>query len=158
MVCTCVFMPIDIGSFRTDRFEVIWNHPVMHLLRDRDDRTGHCRTCDYKLHCGGCRARSWGYFRDLRRPDAGCTATIQDEGGNIPPEAIPHLFDRFYRVESSRGRNTGGAGLGLAIARGIAMQHGGDLCLTSTPDTSTTFHVRLPCERRCDDPPTGGVE
>ena len=87
-------------------------------------------------------------------PDAGCTVTVQDEGGNIPPEAIPHLFDRFYRVESSRHRNTGGAGLGLAIARGIAIQHGGDLSVTSTPDTSTTFHVRLPCERRHDDPPT----
>ena len=91
-------------------------------------------------------------------PNAGCTATIQDEGGNIPPQDMPHLFERFYRVESSRARNTGGAGLGLAIARGIAMQHGGDVWGTSTPDTRTTFHVRLPCERRCDDPPTSGVE
>ncbi|KPJ70113.1 MAG: hypothetical protein AMS14_11125 [Planctomycetes bacterium DG_20] len=90
-------------------------------------------------------------------PDACCTAAIQDEGGNIPPEAMPHLFDRFYRVESSRHRNTGGAGLGLAIARQVAVQHGGDLWATSTPGTSTTFHVRLPCERRCDDLPAGGA-
>jgi len=41
-------------------------------LRDRDDRTGHCRICDYKYHCGGCRARAWGYFKDLRRSDPGC--------------------------------------------------------------------------------------
>ncbi|MFO8011873.1 MAG: radical SAM protein [Phycisphaerae bacterium] len=68
----CVFMPIHVGSFRTDSFETIWNHPVMQLLRDRDDRTGHCLTCEYKYHCGGCRARSWGYFRDLREPDPGC--------------------------------------------------------------------------------------
>jgi len=68
----CVFLPIHVGSFRTDAFETIWNHPVMHLLRDRDDRTGHCATCDYKVTCGGCRARSWGYFGDLRRPDPGC--------------------------------------------------------------------------------------
>ena len=68
----CVFMPIRIGSFRTDSFEAIWNHPVMHLLRDRNDRTGHCLTCDYKMTCGGCRARSWGYFHDLRRSDPGC--------------------------------------------------------------------------------------
>jgi len=68
----CVFMPIHVGSFRTDAFETIWNHPVMRLLRDRDDRTGHCLVCDYRSYCGGCRARSWAYFRDLRAPDPGC--------------------------------------------------------------------------------------
>ncbi len=71
-VTPCVFMPIKVGNLRTDEFETVWNHPVMELLRDRSDRTGHCRTCDYKLNCGGCRARSWGYFGDLRRPDPGC--------------------------------------------------------------------------------------
>jgi len=68
----CVFMPIRLGNFRTDSFETVWNHPVMEVLRDRDDRTGHCRICDYKYYCGGCRARSWGYFKDLRRSDPGC--------------------------------------------------------------------------------------
>jgi len=71
-VTPCVFMPIRLGNLRTDAFDDLWNHPVMECLRDRQDRTGHCRTCDYKLTCGGCRARSWGYFRDLRRPDPGC--------------------------------------------------------------------------------------
>jgi len=71
-VTPCVFMPIKVGNLRTDPFEKAWNHEVMELLRNREDRTGHCRTCDYKLHCGGCRARSWGYFRDLRRADPGC--------------------------------------------------------------------------------------
>jgi len=68
----CVFMPIRLGNLRTDSFETVWNHPVMEVLRDRDDRTGHCRICDYKYHCGGCRARSYGYFKDLRRADPGC--------------------------------------------------------------------------------------
>ncbi|MGB2613468.1 MAG: radical SAM protein [Phycisphaerae bacterium] len=68
----CVFMPIRLGNLRTDSFETVWNHPVMEVLRDRDDRTGHCKVCDYKYHCGGCRARSYGYFRDLRRSDPGC--------------------------------------------------------------------------------------
>jgi len=71
-VTPCVFLPLKVGSLRTDPFETIWNHPVMDLLRDREDRSGHCRACDYKLNCGGCRARSWGYFGDLRRPDPGC--------------------------------------------------------------------------------------
>ena len=71
-VTPCVFMPIRLGNLRTDLFETVWNHPVMQVLRDREDRTGHCRRCDYKLNCGGCRARSWGYFQDLRRGDPGC--------------------------------------------------------------------------------------
>ena len=68
----CVFMPIPLGNVRTDSFDALWNRPVMELLRDRDARDGHCRVCDFKYHCGGCRARSWGYFRDLRRADPGC--------------------------------------------------------------------------------------
>ena len=74
----CVFMPIRLGNLRTDSFETVWNHPVMEVLRDREDRTGHCRICDYKYHCGGCRARSWGYFRDLRRSDPGCKFNSAD--------------------------------------------------------------------------------
>jgi radical SAM protein with 4Fe4S-binding SPASM domain len=71
-VTPCVFLPIHVGNLLTDPFEKVWNHKAMELLRDRDDRSGHCRTCDYKFNCGGCRARSWGYFRDLRRADPGC--------------------------------------------------------------------------------------
>jgi radical SAM protein with 4Fe4S-binding SPASM domain len=71
-VTPCVFMQIKVGNLRTDPFETVWNHPTMQLLRDRSDREGHCRTCDYKFNCGGCRARSWGYFGDLRQPDPGC--------------------------------------------------------------------------------------
>jgi radical SAM protein with 4Fe4S-binding SPASM domain len=71
-VTPCVFMPIKVGNLRTDSFETIWNHPTMELLRDRQDRTGHCLSCQFKLHCGGCRARSWGYLGDLRAADPGC--------------------------------------------------------------------------------------
>ena len=74
----CVFMPIRLGNLRTDSFETVWNHPVMEVLRDRDDRSGHCRICDYKYHCGGCRARAWGYFKDLRRSDPGCKFNTSD--------------------------------------------------------------------------------
>lgn len=72
-VTPCVFMPIEIGDLREQTFEEIWaSQPVLDVLRDRDDRDGHCRVCDYKYVCGGCRARSWGYFGDLRRSDPGC--------------------------------------------------------------------------------------
>lgn len=72
-ITPCVFMPIEIGDIRSDDFEAMWlNHPVLKVLRDREDRSGHCKVCDYKTYCGGCRARSYGYFGDLRRADPGC--------------------------------------------------------------------------------------
>jgi signal transduction histidine kinase len=68
---------------------------------------------------------------------------IHDQGGNIPPESIPHLFERFYRVDSSRSKSTGGVGLGLAIAREIAYHHDGDISITSNPDTGTQVCIKL---------------
>ena len=72
------------------------------------------------------------------------TVTVHDEGGGIPADALPHLFDRFYRVDASRSRVSGGTGLGLAIAREIALQHGGDITITSSPRAGTTVSVCLP--------------
>ena len=76
-------------------------------------------------------------------PDNHATVCIHDEGGNIPPETLPHLFDRFYRVDHSRSSSTGGAGLGLAIAREIARRHNGAISITSSPDSGTLVSVRL---------------
>jgi two-component system heavy metal sensor histidine kinase CusS len=69
---------------------------------------------------------------------------VQDAGGRIPPEALRYLFDRFYRVDPSRSSATGGAGLGLSIARDIALRHGGDISITSCPNEGTRVCVRLP--------------
>jgi signal transduction histidine kinase len=77
-------------------------------------------------------------------PDGYATVRIHDEGGNIPPEALPHLFDRFYRVDHSRSSSTGGVGLGLAIAREIARRHNGDISITSEPGYGTLVCIRLP--------------
>ena len=68
---------------------------------------------------------------------------IHDEGGSIPPESLPHLFDRFYRVDPSRSKKTGGAGLGLAIAREIAIRHKGDISITSDPSSGTLVSIQL---------------
>ncbi len=76
-------------------------------------------------------------------PDGYATVCVHDEGGNIPPDAIPHLFDRFYRVDQSRSCSTGGAGLGLAIAREIVRRHNGDILVTSSPDSGTLVSIRL---------------
>jgi len=71
---------------------------------------------------------------------------VHDEGGAIPAGTIEKLFERFYRMDASRSCDTGGTGLGLALAREIARLHGGDVSLTSSPAGGTTFTVRLPRE------------
>ncbi|MDB4947677.1 MAG: Signal transduction histidine kinase [Gemmatimonadetes bacterium] len=68
---------------------------------------------------------------------------VQDTGAGIAPEALPHVFDRFYREDPARTR-TGGAGLGLSIARWIADQHGAELAIESQPGRGTRVTVRFP--------------
>ncbi len=70
--------------------------------------------------------------------------TVADTGSGIPPEELPHLFGRFYRVETSRSRDRGGSGLGLAITRAIVQAHGGTIDVRSAPGQGSTFTVRLP--------------
>lgn len=77
-------------------------------------------------------------------PDGYATVCIHDEGGNIPPEALPYLFDRFYRVDHSHSSSTGGAGLGLAIAREIVRRHDGEISITSDTCSGTLVCIRLP--------------
>ncbi len=69
---------------------------------------------------------------------------IHDTGIGIPPEHLPHLGERFYRVDKARSRQAGGTGLGLSIARTIARVHGGALHLASTLDQGTTVTLTLP--------------
>ena len=71
--------------------------------------------------------------------------TVSDTGEGIPPDAIAHVFDRFYRADAARARDDRrGAGLGLAIARGIVRAHGGDIEVRSDPGRGAVFTVRLP--------------
>lgn len=80
----------------------------------------------------------------LKRHNGTATLRVNNQGEPIPAEDIPHVFDRFYRSDKARARETGGFGLGLAIARGIAEGHGGKISVTSTEQEGTTFTVRLP--------------
>ena len=72
---------------------------------------------------------------------------VQDTGIGIAAEHLPHLFDRFYRVNPARDRTEGGVGLGLAICRWIAEAHGGWIRIDSTPGKGSTFTVTLPTSR-----------
>jgi signal transduction histidine kinase len=73
--------------------------------------------------------------------------SVIDTGVGIPAEALPHLFDRFYRIDNARSRNTGGTGLGLAIAHHFIKAHGGFIRVESRPDKRTEFAVYLPTDR-----------
>jgi two-component system OmpR family sensor kinase/two-component system sensor histidine kinase BaeS len=69
---------------------------------------------------------------------------VQDTGEGIPPEDLPNVFERFFRSEKSRSRATGGAGLGLAIAKGIVEAHSGQITVQSTVGKGTAFVFMLP--------------
>lgn len=69
---------------------------------------------------------------------------IRDSGAGIPAEDMPYIFERFYRGEKSRSRLTGGAGLGLAIARGIVEAHGGQIGVESASGDGANFYFVLP--------------
>jgi len=81
--------------------------------------------------------------------------TVTDTGDGIAAEHLPHLFDRFYRVDTARDRDHGGAGIGLAIAKALVDAHGGRIAATSNgPGSGTTITVTIPLSgERPDAPP-----
>ncbi|RKT88316.1 two-component system, OmpR family, sensor histidine kinase BaeS [Saccharopolyspora antimicrobica] len=78
---------------------------------------------------------------------------VSDTGVGIPAESLPHVFDRFWRAEKSRGRHGGGSGLGLAITHHLVQAHGGSIEVRSTVGAGTTFTIRLPAMRSSVDSP-----
>jgi signal transduction histidine kinase len=93
----------------------------------------------------------------IRHSPAGSTVTVQvitgkdsitckvsDQGSGIPSRHLPHIFERFYRVDEARDRNNGGTGLGLAIAQAIVRAHGGQISALSEPSSGSTFTFTLP--------------
>ncbi|MBK7874323.1 MAG: HAMP domain-containing protein [Planctomycetes bacterium] len=69
---------------------------------------------------------------------------VEDTGIGIPAAALPRIFERFYRVDRGRARDTGGTGLGLALVKHIVLAHGGQVDVTSEEGRGSTFTVRLP--------------
>ena len=89
--------------------------------------------------------REGGMVRiDVKTESGYVVLAVEDNGIGIPANDIPHLFDRFYRVDQARSRNTGGNGLGLAISKRIVEIHRGTIEVSSSAGEGSRFTVRLP--------------
>jgi two-component system, OmpR family, phosphate regulon sensor histidine kinase PhoR len=80
----------------------------------------------------------------LAQQDHAAVLEVADTGIGIPPDALPRVFERFYRVDKGRSRDEGGTGLGLAIVKHVAQAHGGQIDVESRMGKGTTFRVKLP--------------
>jgi signal transduction histidine kinase len=69
---------------------------------------------------------------------------VRDTGAGIPPQQLPHIFEKFYQADNQDAATQGGSGLGLAIARQIVVAHGGQISVESVLGVGTTFHLTLP--------------
>jgi signal transduction histidine kinase len=81
---------------------------------------------------------------EAHRHNGSIEVRVADTGVGIPPEALPRLFERFYRVDPARARGDGGTGIGLAIARSVVEAHGGTIRAESEPGLGSTFTFDLP--------------
>ncbi|MBC7290414.1 MAG: HAMP domain-containing protein [Actinotalea sp.] len=88
-----------------------------------------------------------------RTPDGRVAVEVRDHGPGVAPEHADRVFERFYRVDAGRGRETGGAGLGLAIVAAIVRAHRGEVAVRPTPGGGTTVRVVLPAAE-----PEGAVD
>lgn len=92
-----------------------------------------------------------------RRDDSHLTVTVADTGIGIPPEHLPRIFERFYRVDPARSGDVNGAGLGLSICRSVIRSMGGEIHVESRVGHGTEFSVRLP-QRRTTEATSGDNE
>lgn len=83
-------------------------------------------------------------FLSLAKTEGWAIIRVKDTGVGIPPQDLPYVFERFYRVDKARTRQQGGSGLGLSIAQWIAQAHGGRIEVASEVGVGTTFTVWLP--------------
>jgi len=80
----------------------------------------------------------------VSRRDGVVEIAVTDQGVGIPEDEIDRVFERFFRTDPARARNTGGSGLGLSIVKHVVQNHGGDIRVWSQPGNGSTFTIRLP--------------
>jgi signal transduction histidine kinase len=84
---------------------------------------------------------------NLQRVGRDAVLTVSDSGPGIPRESLPHVFERFYRVDKARGRESGGTGLGLSIVQQYVNLHGGIVKAVSEEGQGAVFTVDLPLNK-----------
>jgi signal transduction histidine kinase len=89
---------------------------------------------------------------NIRSAQGQAILEVVDTGIGIPGAALPHVFERFFRVDEARSRQIGGAGLGLAIAKSICSAHGGIISVESTEGQGSRFKVELPLANTAQSP------
>ena len=80
----------------------------------------------------------------LYREEDDAILSVSDTGVGIPDDALPRLFDRFFRVDKARSRKSGGSGLGLSIVQSLVERNGGSISVSSKPGEGSVFTVRFP--------------
>ena len=118
---------IEINGIETELFSALWNL-VSNAVRYTPQ--------------GGRIELAWGL-----EPGGDASFRVSDNGPGIAKEHIPRLTERFYRVDTSRSRDTGGTGLGLAIVKHVVQRHGGELRIASEPGAGACFQINLPSHR-----------
>jgi signal transduction histidine kinase len=79
----------------------------------------------------------------VRREGALAVLQVSDNGAGISADALPHVFERFYRADKARSRTLGGAGLGLSIVKAICAAHGAEIKVTSEDGRGSSFRVEM---------------
>ena len=90
---------------------------------------------------------------EAEEDDRAMQVAVRDTGRGIPPEHLPHVFDRFYRVERSRSTTPGGLGLGLPLVQSIMRLHQGSVDIESRPGSGTCVYLRFPAHPMSESPP-----
>jgi len=83
---------------------------------------------------------------------------VTDTGAGIPPEALPHIFERFYRADKARSRESGGVGLGLAIVKAICLAHNAEIKVASSEEQTSRFTFKFPLSNRALAEPSNSKE
>jgi two-component system sensor histidine kinase BaeS len=152
LICACTVLESVLESYRTRtdqcRITVLTQLDTVRSVRITGDadRLGQVfnnimeNACKY-VHPPGTVSIS-GYAKDHA-----LTFRFQDSGPGVPEQALPRLFDRLYRVDTSRNRDSGGSGLGLSICRHIIENHGGRIWAQSNVQGGLSIEIQLPLAR-----------
>lgn len=131
------------GEERCTRIEC--HIPPQALLYGNEDQV---KQCIVNLLTNAMNYTSEGETITLSYTQQGDVVCVQvcDNGQGIPADSLPHIFERFYRVDKSRSKRTGGMGIGLSITKAIVEGHGGTICVNSKIGEGTTFFLRFPLQ------------